>query len=234
MSKIIFNNKQTVEMINEKYSDLNFFLHSAKVIFWDFDGVIKESAEIKAEGFRQLFLGFGKSFSQRVYDHHLENQGISRDKKIALYLSWTGALVKESLINEYCKKFSTLVFNAVLEAPWVPGVHDYILKNFKNQNFIIVSATPKKELQKILKALNFESYFVGVYGSPPNKSKSIHKSLKLTDVAASDAILIGDAEEDFIAATENNIQFILRRTSLESDFQKNYDGLSFSDLPLER
>ena len=221
-------------MINEKYSDLNFFLNAAKVIFWDFDGVIKESAGIKADGFRQLFLSFGKSFSQRVYDHHLKNQGISRDKKIALYLSWTGTLVKESLINEYCNKFSNLVFKEVLEAPWVPGVHDYILRNFKNQNFIIVSATPKRELQKILKALNFESYFVGVYGYPPNKSKSIQKSLKLIDVAASDAILIGDAEEDFFAATENNIKFILRRTSLESDFQKTYDGLSFSDLPLER
>jgi phosphoglycolate phosphatase-like HAD superfamily hydrolase len=207
-------------------------LRKAKLIFWDFDGVIKETSEVKSDGFRSLFLDFGKNFSQRVYEHHLENQGISRREKIALYLSWSGVLVTESLLNEYCKKFSNLVFDAVLNAPWVPGVHNYIVNNFESQKFIIISATPVEELHRILKALNFESYFVGIYGYPPKKSNTIKKSLKEIYISASDAIFIGDAEADFDAATENNIQFILRRTLSESSFQKTYEGLSFSDLAL--
>lgn len=209
-------------------------LKKAKLIFWDFDGVLKETSEVKSEGFRSLFLDFGEIFSQRVYEHHLENQGISRGEKIALYLSWSGVLVTESLLNQYCKKFSNLVFDAVLEAPWVPGVHNYIVNNFESQKYIIISATPVEELQKILKALNFQSYFVGVYGYPPKKSNAIRKSLEAINIAASDAIFIGDAEADFVAAKENNVQFILRRTLSESSFQKNYEGLSFSDLPLDK
>ena len=35
------------------------YLESAKTVFWDFDGVIKDSVEIKSIAFGQLFIEFG-------------------------------------------------------------------------------------------------------------------------------------------------------------------------------
>ena len=77
-------------------------LKSAKLIIWDFDGVIKESTEIKSSCFCKLFHSYGTDFVNKVLCHHLENQGVSRQKKIALYLSWVDKLTTQELIDQYC------------------------------------------------------------------------------------------------------------------------------------
>lgn len=53
----------------------------AKVVFWDFDGVIKESVEIKTIAFIGLFEEFGSEVYNRVREHHIANGGMSRLKK---------------------------------------------------------------------------------------------------------------------------------------------------------
>ena len=47
----------------------------ARVIFWDFDGVIKDSVPVKTEAFRKIFLPFGANVAKKVVGHHLENGG---------------------------------------------------------------------------------------------------------------------------------------------------------------
>ena len=37
-------------------------------IFWDFDGVIKESVELKSNAYEQLFLEFGSDVSDKIRD----------------------------------------------------------------------------------------------------------------------------------------------------------------------
>jgi|TARA_Y100000310_G_C20511448_1_gene729077 beta-phosphoglucomutase-like phosphatase (HAD superfamily) len=47
-------------MVNNQLSLGNFF-NKAKVIFWDFDGVIKDSVNVKTRAFEKLFLPFGEN-----------------------------------------------------------------------------------------------------------------------------------------------------------------------------
>ena len=61
-----------------------------KVIFWDFDGVIKESHAVKTDSFIKLFDDQDEKFIDKVSKHHTKNAGISRFKKIPLYLKWLG------------------------------------------------------------------------------------------------------------------------------------------------
>ena len=79
-----------------------------KYVFFDFDGVIKESVNVKAEVFAELFKSYGQAFSKKVYDHHLTNGGMSRFKKIELYLSWANEN-NDSCVEEVCNKFSHMV-----------------------------------------------------------------------------------------------------------------------------
>ena len=83
-------------------------IKTASVIFWDFDGVIKDSVSVKSDAFVQLFLPFGKQISKRVKDHHEENGGMSRYEKLPIYLKWAGKNL-ENTIYEYEKDFSKLV-----------------------------------------------------------------------------------------------------------------------------
>ena len=61
-------------------------LNSYKLLFWDFDGVIKESLEIKREAFANIFQGIDEKTKLKIKNHHDKNGGMSRYEKIPLYL----------------------------------------------------------------------------------------------------------------------------------------------------
>ena len=52
-----------------------------EAIFWDFDGVIKDSVEIKSDAFEDLFSPFGLNLSKKVRKHHENNTGLTRYDK---------------------------------------------------------------------------------------------------------------------------------------------------------
>ncbi|MBD75016.1 MAG: haloacid dehalogenase, partial [Rickettsiales bacterium] len=41
-------------------------IKKAKIIFWDFDGVIKESVSVKSDAFEKLFQPFGIEIAKKV------------------------------------------------------------------------------------------------------------------------------------------------------------------------
>ena len=85
------------------------FLSAKKYIFWDFDGVIKESVEVKSDAFEQLFKSFGSKVAKKIRSHHEKNGGISRFDKLPIYLSWAGQDYSQTMVDMYSEKFSKLV-----------------------------------------------------------------------------------------------------------------------------
>ena len=62
-------------------------LNEYDLIFWDFDGVIKDSVGVKGEAFKTLFADYGNKVQEKIYCHHIENGGMSRHQKIPIYLA---------------------------------------------------------------------------------------------------------------------------------------------------
>ena len=91
------------------------YLKSAKTIFWDFDGVIKDSIEVKSDAFEKLFLSFGSELAARVRTHHEANGGMSRFEKLPIYLDWSGQPSSQFYVKKYSESFSNLVKNKVIE-----------------------------------------------------------------------------------------------------------------------
>ena len=77
------------------------------VIFWDFDGIIKDSVKVKSMAFMQLFTPFGEDVVKQVREHHEANGGLSRFDKLPIYLGWAGCLSTPELVEEYSNKFSS-------------------------------------------------------------------------------------------------------------------------------
>jgi phosphoglycolate phosphatase-like HAD superfamily hydrolase len=205
---------------------------SREIIFWDFDGVIKDSIKSKGDAFQELFLEEGLEFQTKVRMHHEMNGGISRYEKIPIYLSW---LNKNSpLLNKkYIEKFSELVCAKVINSDWVPCFLDFFY-GVKNSTInTLVSATPKDELKFILKTLNLESSFWGVYGSPTTKKEAILKTLSIHSIKEYEAIFIGDSSQDLFAAKESNIDFILRRNPFNQHIKISKPILEFQDYCYE-
>ena len=148
-----------------------------KIIFWDFDGVIKESVSVKTDAFRKLFSDFGSKVSQQVVSHHINNGGMSRFDKIPFYLKFANLQVTKENIQKYCNKFSKLVEKEVVNSKWVNGVEEIIKENdLDNQKFVIASATPQNEMERILKELKIYSKFSLIFGSPNSKENAIKMS----------------------------------------------------------
>jgi phosphoglycolate phosphatase-like HAD superfamily hydrolase len=190
-----------------------------RVVFWDFDGVIKDSVEVKSNAFEQMFESFGDDVAKKVRSHHESNGGMSRFDKLPLYLKWSGQSPSEAMIDEYSKRFSNLVKQKVIESEWVPGVLDYIQHSSKRQTFFLVTATPQPEIEEILRVLRIKRFFRKVIGAPTKKGDAIRMLLAECSVTWDQAMMVGDSSSDYEAASVNHITFVLRRTNLNQDLQ---------------
>ena len=209
---------------------VNKLLNNYDTIFWDFDGVIKDSVDIKNEAFERLFLGFGEEIVSQIKKHHLENIGLSRFDKIPIYLSFAGEYPSREKILDYCEKFSFLVKHSVINSEWVPGVLNYLDCNFNKKDFFIVTGTPKNEIDEILDQLEIKNYFLEVFGSPVEKVEAVYNAMQKFKIKQDNAIMIGDSLIDFKAAAENNIFFALRQTKHNFFLQNNLDCFRFRDF----
>ena len=209
---------------------LERFRRDTRLVFWDFDGVIKESIAVKTDAFVQLFESFSDEVSRRVREHHEAHGGMSRFDKMPLYMAWAGVSVTESGVAAYCQKFSDIVLRRVINAPWVAGVERILRENPYAQEFVLVTATPQDEIIEILNAIDLRHSFTEVFGAPTKKGAAIRDCLSRRDVPLAQCLMIGDARADMDAAVENGIPFLLRRHASNKDVFCNYSGDSVEDF----
>ncbi len=193
-------------------------LEKYKVIFWDFDGVIKKSNKIKIDAFHELFKNSPNI--NKILEHHLQNQGISRFDKIPLYLQLSSKELSKINIEKYTNRFSEIVVEKVINSEWVEGALD-LIASLNNQKHVIVTGTPQDEMEMILQELKIKNMFYEVHGSPKKKSIIIHDFLKRNNYENSMAIMIGDAHEDQLAANKNGIDFYLVMNEFNQELDKN-------------
>jgi phosphoglycolate phosphatase-like HAD superfamily hydrolase len=199
-------------------------LHRYPVLLWDFDGVIKESVDIKTRAYVALFTSFGEGIAERVRAHHEAHGGMSRFEKIPLYLEWAAQEVTDALVARYCADFGATVRQAVIDAEWVPGAREYLLANPVRQALVLVTATPQEEIEDIVRATALDGCFSKVFGAPIAKASAIRRTLAELARAPRDALMIGDSESDRSAADSAGTDFLLRRTPFNLSLQRAYRG----------
>lgn len=205
-------------------------LSKADVIFWDFDGVIKESSAIKSLAFEEMFSKYGNEVLEKVMEHHQLNGGISREVKIPLYFSkFVGFSLTSQETEDRCLEYSKLVVQKVIDAPWVAGILDYLKSNSFHQRFVLITGTPYMEIIEILTALEIIDCFQTVYGSPTTKIKALNQEIQ-SDTDVSKCLFIGDTLTDYEAASAFEVPFLLRETEDNKKLFMSYTGLLFNDF----
>lgn len=181
-----------------------------EAVFFDFDGVICDSVNIKTEAFAELYRPYGADIEKSVISYHLANGGVSRYEKFSY---WHKEYLNIDLNSEQLKilsdKFSHLVLKKIIEAPFVEGVTD-TLKALKDDTIpaYIVSGTPHEEINYIIETKKLRKYFYEVYGSPRKKYEIVKDILDREKYAAEKCIFIGDAMSDYEAALVNKLKFL--------------------------
>jgi len=210
--------------------DTESFLEQFQIVFWDFDGVIKDSLDAKAITFTNLFGDIPDMQKSKIRGHHFENAGVSRNIKIPLYMEWLEIDVTSVNINHFVDRFASEVVENVIDSPWVPGVREYISSHQLTQKHILITTTPCAEITHILESTGIYDYFLRVYGSEVSKDYAINNSLVESDWSRRDAVLVGDGHVDFEAARKTGIEFVLRLTTGNSSLARSLDVPKFSTL----
>jgi HAD superfamily hydrolase (TIGR01549 family) len=201
-----------------------------KCIFFDFDGVLAESVNVKTEAFRKMYLPYGQAFADRVVAHHQANGGVSRFEKFKIYNgSWLNQELTEEKMKSLSDEFSDLVVDGVVNAPEVRGAEEF-LNNAAAYKKYIITGTPTVEIKPILERRNMLQYFDGIYGSPEKKDYWVKEILSTHSFISNECVFVGDALTDFQAAVLNNVHFVLRETNEGVELFKNHDLIRIKDL----
>lgn len=188
-----------------------------KNILFDFDGVICESLNEKTHAFYNLYIAYGEEIAQKVVKHHMDNMGVSRFDKIKYcHRTFLNIELKQQEVQSLASKFSSLVLQNVINAPLVEGLIIFLEKYSSFFDYRIVTATPAEEIIKIAYEKKLSNYFSSIHGSPESKGEWIKYLVRNGFISDKDCFFIGDAISDYNVAIENNVRFILRRTSSNS------------------
>jgi len=179
-------------------------------IFFDFDGVILDSVNVKTQAFAKMFRPFGSKIEAEVVAYHLANGGISRYEKFRYYYE---NILKKQIddreLHRLGKVFSKLVLKGVLASQFVTGAIES-LNQIKKLNIpaYVASGTPQEEINYIVKKRGLSHFFEEVYGSPRKKNDIINQILEENGFQRSRCLFIGDAISDYNAAIETGIHFL--------------------------
>ena len=188
------------------YSTQNHMKYDA--FFFDFDGVLADSVEVKTKAFAKLFEAYGPKIMNKVVSHHRTNGGMSRYDKFRHYFS---EFLKQPLLDEefqdLCEQFAQLVVDEVVASPEIPGSHLYLEKCHKTSPCFVVSATPEDEIREIVRRRGLQKFFLNVLGAPASKQENLESLLAANKLAPEQCVFFGDAESDYRAAMACCVNF---------------------------
>lgn len=200
------------------YSDIGWF--------FDFDGVLVDSVGIKTAAFRQLFEHFGEDVLAKVLEHHRLNGGISRIDKIQYsHTHFVGTPLSDAELQEWGRRYSQRVVDQVVDAPWIAGAEEFLVRMQGRCPIFVISGTPEDELKRVISARHMEGYFTEILGSPIRKPAHIRHLLKAYRLEPESCVFIGDALTDYHAAKETGLHFV----GIQGDVELPADAVMLPD-----
>ena len=184
-------------------------LYRYDAIIFDFDGTLVQSSEIKTWAFGELYKEHGENIVQQIIAYHKEHEGISRFVK---FRHWHKDLLGQPYTKEIgenlSRTYSQLVFDAVVQAPYVEGALEFLKKHYQHIPLFVASGTPEPELREIIKHRSIPHFFQGVYGSPATKTEILQEILVKHKLSPEQVLMVGDALTDWEGAQGVGAEFI--------------------------
>ena len=178
-------------------------------IFFDFDGVIADSVDVKTRAFVAIYADHGPEITAKVEAYHLANAGMSRFHKFAHFQrEFVRGPDDEATIAALADRFALEVKNRVIAAAEIRGARAALEELSRHVPLFVASATPEEELGEIVLARGLSRYFAGVHGFPRSKSEILRDMLAGHTLDPRRCIMVGAARADLAAAMDNEVAFV--------------------------
>lgn len=180
-----------------------------EAFFFDFDGVLADSVEVKTRAFAELFEPYGLQVVARVVDHHRRHGGMTRaDKFCHYYHEYIGKTLNKDELTALCQRFSELVLDKVVAAPEIRGAGQFLKKWCPQLSCFVISGTPEQEMREIIGRRGMAGHFKEVKGAPDSKEDNLRTLLKRYSLTPTKCCFFGDAESDYLAALACGVDFV--------------------------
>jgi phosphoglycolate phosphatase-like HAD superfamily hydrolase len=197
-------------------------LSKYKTWFFDCDGVLLDSNQLKSESFNEVALPYGKENAQALVECNKRLGGVTRFEKFRYFFETI--LEKKSFEKELEKalyNFSTLVCEKLISCPETSGVRDFLGRLPTNTRKYVVSGGAQSEIQYVFKQRGLDIYFNGIYGSPNSKEVIMSNRVRSSDMQYP-AVFIGDSRYDYEIAMRFNLDFFFMTRYTEFKDWKSY------------
>ena len=180
-----------------------------EALFFDFDGVLADSLEVKTLAFARLFEPFGPEIVARVVDHHRNHGGVTRvDKFRHYYREFLQRPLGPKELADLCRQFARLVVSEVVAAREIPGAEAFLRSLPGDLPCFVVSAAPEEEVQEIVQRRGWAGYFRELRGAPTTKRENLETLLRKHAFTPDRCLFFGDAESDYKAARACGVNFM--------------------------
>ena len=182
------------------------------VVGFDFDGTLYLSNEIKRNAFYLISSDYfdGEIIIEKILD---KNPFLDRYSIFKLFSEeYKNKFPNSMRIKplDLSRKYSEICFNHITELiPPRKGVFE--LLNFlleKNISCYLISATPEKDLKKIVLKLNLNKYFKFIFGAPDSKEKIIKSIILDEGIIKKSFFYVGDNLKDYEASKDVGCSFV--------------------------
>jgi len=180
-----------------------------KTFLFDFDGVLVDSAQIRADGYLDVLLPEYEAFEGEIRRYVEVHGGVSRfDKFRYIYEHILREELSKERFTQLCEAYAATVRDRVACAPEIPGVAVFLRKLPSDCTACIVSGSPEIELRGLVAVRPWGSVFAEVLGSPTPKTPQLAALIKRRGIAPESAVFFGDSITDADAAIACQIEFV--------------------------
>lgn len=174
-----------------------------KVIIFDFDGVIADSAPFYCGRYKYAAEKFNKHFPVKNME----------DFKNWYDSAWENNYKNLGFTDEEIYQAMTSVRKPAdySEIPLFKGTHETLKKLSKNYILTIASCTASKKIKSKLEQENLQDLFTFISGGEnhgSDKQEIIAIVLRELNIPPENAVMVGDTEMDYICGTKNNLKTI--------------------------
>jgi phosphoglycolate phosphatase-like HAD superfamily hydrolase len=180
-------------------------------IIFDFDGVIVDSVDIKAQAFCHVFRDQPEEIRQQIIDLHVNHSGMTRYEKFRIiYREFLNRLVTADDLQRLSAEFSQFCVDKIIKVSYVAGAFEFISQHHTDFDLYIASSTPETELRDIVNRRGLEPFFKGVFGTPRTKLDNCRAILRQNQLLPQHVAFIGDSISDLEVARQCGTHFIAR------------------------
>ena len=177
------------------------------MIIWDFNGTILDDVQLCIDIENQMAIDWGLKVATITREMYRENFCFP----VIRYYEKMGYDLQQVSYEDISREFQKRFDEAYLNLELCPGFRERV-EEFQQQGYqqVILSATQQSELDKQVKNLGIENYFMDVIGIQDNlahsKVQTAIQWMAQNQIDPKDCLYLGDTDHDYEVAKAIGIQ----------------------------